>query len=92
MQAYSHTTCGASVARYYRHIDTRTIGKSKAALEIGHFQCGGFIAWLLRGCGSHRVARRFPQSCAGTAQMVLELVSEWRDARLITGSAGIRLN
>ncbi len=64
----------------------------ESSCEIGRFQCGGFIAWLLR----RAVHIAFLVGSRNRVQVLFSSCWNWflnaRDARLITGSAHIRLN
>jgi NADH dehydrogenase len=67
------------------------IGKAKAVAQIGRFESGGFLAWLLWG-GIHIA---FLVGFRNRLQVLLSWFWNWllnaRDARLITGSAELDL-
>jgi NADH:ubiquinone reductase (H+-translocating) len=67
------------------------IGKAKAVAQIGRFESGGFLAWLLWG-GIHIA---FLVGFRNRVQVLLSWFWNWllnaRDARLITGSAELDL-
>ncbi len=67
------------------------IGKAKAVVQIGAFQCSGFLAWLLWG-GVHIA---FLIGFRNRLQVLLSWFWSWmlnaRDARLITGDAPLEL-
>jgi NADH dehydrogenase len=68
------------------------IGKSKALVQIGKFECGGFLAWLLWG-GIHIA---FLIGFRNRVQVLLSWFWNWvlnaRDARLITGDAELAVH
>jgi NADH dehydrogenase len=67
------------------------IGKAKAVVEIGRFECGGFFAWLLWGA----IHIFFLIGFRNRLQVFLSWFWNWllnaRDARLITGDAHLEL-
>lgn len=67
------------------------IGKAKAVAQIGRFQFGGFLAWLLWG-GIHI---SFLIGFRNRLQVLLSWLWGWvlntRDARLITGAAELEI-
>jgi NADH dehydrogenase len=78
--------------RYWDKGSMAVIGKAKAVVQIGKFQCGGFLAWLL-WAGVHiaflvgfrnRVRTLFAWSWSWLANA--------RDARLITGDARLDIH
>lgn len=67
------------------------IGKAKAVAQIGRFECGGFLAWLLWG-GIHIA---FLIGFRNRLQVLISWFWNWllnaRDARLITGDAQLAI-
>jgi NADH dehydrogenase len=67
------------------------IGKAKAVAQIGRFEAGGFLAWLIWG-GIHIA---FLVGFRNRIQVLLSWFWNWlldaRDARLITGDARLDL-
>jgi NADH dehydrogenase len=79
--------------RYRDKGSMAVIGKAKAVAQIGRFQSGGFLAWMLWG-GIHVM---FLVGFRNRLQVLISWFWNWmlnaRDARLITGEArlGIRM-
>lgn len=67
------------------------IGRSRAVAQIGHFKCGGFLAWLLWG-GIHIA---FLVGFRHRVKVLLSWAWNWflhsRDARLITGDSRLEI-
>jgi len=67
------------------------IGKAKAVVQLGRFELGGFVAWLLWGV----VHILFLIGFRNRVQVALSWLWNWlwnaRDARLITGDARIEI-
>jgi NADH dehydrogenase len=92
-RAIAHDVAGRSVpaerkAFVYRDRGSMAvIGKAKAVAQIGRFELGGFLAWLLWG-GIHIA---FLIGFRNRLQVLLSWFWNWllnaRDARLITGDA-----
>jgi hypothetical protein len=67
------------------------IGKARAVAQIGRWKVGGFLAWLMWG-GIHIL---FLVGFRNQLQVLLAWFWNWllntRDARLITGDAGLHI-
>lgn len=65
------------------------VGKARAVVEIRHFKCGGFLAWLMWG-GIHVLSLI---GFRNRLQVLLIWFWNWllnaRDARLITGDVEV---